>query len=196
MRKAVAIGILLLTASACDRAEGEASQAAPSHDGLRTGSASADLNGFRHELSIDPSGFFMPVSEARAGVWRLNHIAVSDRGALAAWEAGGRSETYAPIMFQFDDATSPERVDESGRTFSAVTARVLPDAYEITDQRVRFRGRAPGIGPVTFDGVLDADGVETAQRRLGGIEAAALTGTLTVNGQVFQNQSFTWWMGD
>lgn len=196
MRKGVVIGVLLLVAAACDRAGTERDQTPPGEDRPQVEAASGDVTGFSHDLSVDPSGFYMPVSEARAGVWRLDHIAVSDAAALAAWEGGERAETFAPIMMQFDDATSPVSVNELGGEYHQVTARVLPEAYEVTDERVRFRGRAPGVGLVTFDGVLNADALETAQRSLGGSDGAVLTGTLTVGGQVFEGQSFLWWMGD
>ncbi len=188
MRNAILAGLAALAATACER---------PAEDAHRPEQgAETALAGFRHEQSVDLSGYYLPMTAIQAGNWRLHHIAMSDTAGFSAWEGGERPETYGPVMLQFDDVSSPTGTNELGGEYHTVTARVLPEAYEVTDERVRFRGQAPGVGQVSFEGALDADALETAQRNLGGSEAPVLTGTLTVGGRVFEGQRFRWWMGD
>lgn len=195
MRNVILAGLAVLAVAACERPAEDAARPEQGAESapLRTGGT---LAGFRHEQAADLSGYYLPVTEVRAGPWRLHHIAMSDTAGFSAWEGGERPETYGPVMLQFDDVTSPTGTNELGGEYHTVTARLLPEAYEVTDERVRFRGRAPGVGLVTFDGALDADALEMAQRNLGGSEGPVLTGTLTVGGRVFEAQRFRWWMGD
>ncbi|MDI6624965.1 MAG: hypothetical protein QME55_09565 [Brevundimonas sp.] len=149
---------------------------------------------FSHALTADISGYYMPAEPVRIGQWSLDHLFVGQASEFESWEGGSRSDTFAPVMIQFDDASSPMVATELGEAHS-VTARVLPTRYEVTDASVMFEGRSPEQGRVTFDGRLDADALATSKRNLGG-DGVVLTGTLTAGGRTVENVRLRWWMGD
>lgn len=195
MRHVILAGLAVLAVAACERPAGHGGQPEQAVEASPSQPETA-LAGFRYEQTVDLSGYYLPVTTIQAGNWRLNHLAMSDAPGFSAWEGGERPETYGPVMLQFDDVTSPTGTNELGGEYHTETVRVLPEAYEVADERVRFRGRAAGVGVVTLEGVMDADALEMAQRNLGGSEGPVLTGTLTVGGRVFEGQRFRWWMGD
>lgn len=192
MRNFIMSGLVLVAVAACDRPARETGEPEPTP----SEQGEAALAGFQHGQTVDLSGYYLPLTPVQAGNWRLHHIAMSDARGFEVWQGGERSQTYGPVMLHFDDVSSPTGTNELGGEYHEVTARVLPDAYEITDERVRFRGQAPGVGTVTFEGRLDAGELELAQRNLGGTEGVVLTGTLSAGGRVFEGQQFRWWMGD
>jgi hypothetical protein len=149
---------------------------------------------FSHATTADISGYYMPAEPVRIGQWSLDHVFVGQASEFETWEGGARSETFAPVMIQFDDATSPMVSTELGEAHS-VTARVLPARYEVTDTSVSFEGRSPELGEVTFDGRLDPEALATSKRNLGG-DGAVMTGTLTADGQTVNDVRLRWWMGD
>ncbi|HZW15275.1 MAG TPA: hypothetical protein VFF66_03360 [Brevundimonas sp.] len=149
---------------------------------------------FSHAQTADVSGYYMPSEPVRIGKWHLDHLFLGQTAEFAGWEGGSRSATFAPVMIQFDDATSPMVQTELGEA-PAVTARVLPTRYEVTDTAVRFEGETPELGRVRFEGRLDQGALATARRNLGG-DGVVLTGTLTAGGQTIRNVRLTWWMGD
>ena len=195
MRKWIIVGVAALAVAACERQAAEPPvEAAPAEaEGVE---ASERLSGFSHEITQDVSGYYMPATPAQVGTWRLRNISILPESDMAAWEGGERSEVYGPVMIEFDDSASPTGVNELGQEYYSETARVLPEAYEITDTRVRFRGRSPEVGIVTLEAELDGDALGLARRNLGSSEGPVLTGTLTVGDQTFEGQSFSWWMGD
>lgn len=137
---------------------------------------------FSHALPEDISGYYRPAEPVRIGVWSLGHVFIGQSAAFGTWEGGRSDAALAPVMLEFEDA--------DGRTI-----RVLPTAYAVTTSRVRFEGRSPELGPVAFEGRLDPAALATARRNLGD-EAAALTGTLTVDGVTRPGVRLRWWMGD
>ena len=149
---------------------------------------------FSHATTADLSGYYMPVEPVRIGQWSLDHVFVGQTAEFESWEGGSRSETFAPVMLQFDDATSPMVQTELGEAHS-VTARVLPARYAVTDTAVRFEGQSPELGRVTFDGTFDQGALATARRNLGG-DGVVLTGSLTAGGQTVRGVKLMWWMGD
>ena len=149
---------------------------------------------FSHALTVDASGYFIPVTEPSFGKWRLRAIAVGQATDFAAWEAGNRSSTWAPIMIEFEDTTSPMVQTELGEARSG-QARVLPTSYAVTDTAVRFTGLSPELGEVRFEGTLNPDALATSRRNLGD-EGAVLTGSLTANGTTIGMVSLRWWAGD
>ena len=195
MRKWIIVGVAALAGAACERQAAEPPvEAAPAEaEGVE---ASERLSGFSHEITQDVSGYYMPATPVQVGTWRLRNISILPESDMAAWEGGERGEVYGPIMIEFDDSASPTGVNELGQEYYSETARVLPEAYEITDTRVRFRGRSPEVGIVTLEAELDGDALGLARRNLGSSEGPVLTGTLTVGDQTFEGQSFSWWMGD
>ncbi|MGV8929783.1 MAG: hypothetical protein ACOH1E_08515 [Brevundimonas sp.] len=174
--------LLLLAVTSCDRpADTE-------------GAASAPVPAFSHGMSADLSGYYMPAGDVRVGKWSFDHVFVGQAAEFEAWEAGDRTGTFAPVMFQFDDATSPMVQTEIGETHS-ITARVLPTRYSVTDTRIRFEGRSTELGPVNFEGVLDPGALATARRNLGD-EGVVLTGTLKVGDAPARTVQLRWWGGD
>ena len=184
---ALSLGIAM-TAVGCDKPK-EAG-AAPEAAAPATPAAPA----FSHALTVDASGYFMPVTAPSFGKWTLRDIAVGQATDFAAWEQGNRSSTYAPIMIEFQDENSPMVQNELGEVRSG-QARVLPTTYFVTDTAVSFTGTSPELGEVKFDGVLNADALATARRNLGD-EGAVLTGSLTANGTTVGMVSLRWWAGD
>ncbi|MFN4297746.1 MAG: hypothetical protein ACK4FB_12995 [Brevundimonas sp.] len=195
MRKWIIVGAAALAVAACER---QAAQPPVDAGPTQTGATdqAGRLSGFRHDLSQDVSGYYMPATPAEVGTWRLRSISVLSQDDMDAWEGGQQGELYGPIMIEFDNVTSPTGVNELGQEYYSQTARVLPEAYDVTDTRVRFRGRSPEVGIVTLDAELDGDALGLARRDLGSSEGPVLTGTLTVGERVFEGQQFRWWMGD
>lgn len=149
---------------------------------------------FRSDLSGDISGYYMPTVEVRAGDWLLRNAFIGQEADFAGWEGGTRRGVFAPMMFEFEDVTSPMTATELGEVRSG-QIRVLPSRYEVTDGRVVFEGRADGVGVVSFNGRLDGDALATARRNLGD-ESPVLVGTLSVGGRKFDGVRFRWWAGD
>ena len=174
-----ALGLLLL--ASCDR-PGAPAEAPPA--------AAA----YSHTMSADLSGYYMPAGEVRVGKWSLDHIFVGQAQDFRGWEGGSRSETFGPVMLQFEDVTSPMVQTEIGET-RGVSARVLPTAYSVSDTAISFQGRSPELGPVRFDGVLDPGALATSRRNLGD-EGVVVKGTLKVGDGPAQNVQLRWWAGD
>ncbi|MBA3048249.1 hypothetical protein [Brevundimonas sp.] len=175
--------VALFAVASCDRPDRKA-EAPPA----------ATAPAFSHEMSGDLSGYYMPASEVRIGKWSFDHIFVGQAHEFQAWEGGDRSETFGPVMLQFDDVTSPMVQTEIGEARS-VTARVLPTAYTVTDNRISFEGRSAELGAVRFEGALDPGALATARRNLGD-EGVVVTGRLTVGDAPAQNVQLRWWAGD
>ena len=194
MRKWIIVGAAALAVAACERQAAEPPVEAEPVEA--EAEASERLSGFSHEITQDVSGYYMPATPVQVGTWRLRNISILPESDMASWEVGERNEVYGPVMIEFDDSASPTGVNELGQEYYSETARVLPEAYEITDTRVRFRGRSPEVGIVTLEAELDGDALGLARRNLGSSEGPVLTGTLTVGDQTFEGQSFSWWMGD
>jgi hypothetical protein len=178
----LAAALFALTAASCDRPP--ATPEAPTPPAA----------GFAHAMTSDLSGYYMPAGEVSAGKWRLDHLFIGQTAEFESWEGGARSDPFAPVMLQFDDATSPMVETELGETHS-VTARVLPTSYAVSDTAVSFAGQSPEIGRVTFEGRLDPGALATARRNLGG-DGVVMTGRLTVGDQAIDGVRMTWWMGD
>lgn len=173
---------LVLAAAACDRPAEPADAPAPA------------ATAFSHSATGDLSGYYMPLSDVRIGKWNLDHVFVGQAAEFRSWTGGDRNTTFAPVMLQFDDVTSPMVETELGEARS-VTARVLPTRYAVSDDRVRFEGTSPELGRVSFDGRLDQGALATSRRNLGD-EGVVLTGTLTAGGQTVRGVRLRWWMGD
>lgn len=183
MRTRLTVAAALLAALAVTACEGPSAPA-----------EAPPATGFSHSTTADISGYYMPADAVRIGQWSLDHLFVGQASEFEAWEGGARSETFAPVMLQFDDASSPTVATELGETHS-VTARVLPSRYEVTDTTVSFVGRSPELGRVVFEGRLDPEALATSRRNLGG-DGVVMTGTLTAGNQTVGDVRLRWWMGD
>ncbi|MDP3800756.1 hypothetical protein [Brevundimonas sp.] len=149
---------------------------------------------FSYASTGDLSGYYMPASDVRVGKWSLDHVFVGQAAEFRLWTGDDSSATFAPVMLQFDDVTSPMVQTELGEARS-VTARVLPTRYAVSDDRLRFEGTSPELGRVSFEGRLDPGALATSRRNLGD-EGVVLTGTLTAGGQTVRDVRLRWWMGD
>lgn len=147
-----------------------------------------------YAASGDVSGYYMPLDPVRSGKWSLHHVFLGQAAEFEAWRNDGRSATFAPVMLQFEDATSPVVQTEVGEGRS-VTARVLPTRFTVNDAQVRFEGRSAELGTVIFDGRLDQGALATARRNLGD-EGVVLTGSLKIGDGRPQAIRLRWWMGD
>lgn len=175
----IVVALAGLAVASCDSGREPAAPAAP----VFTNSASGDL-----------SGYYLPIDETRVGKWALDHVFVGQAAEFQSWQGGERATTFAPLMLQFEDTTSPMTQTEMGEARS-VTARVLPTLYVVNDSEVRFEGRSPELGRVMFNGRLDQGALATARRNLGD-EGAVLTGSLKVGDAPAQAVRMRWWMGD
>ncbi|MGX1587856.1 hypothetical protein [Brevundimonas diminuta] len=160
---------LALTVAACDRG------AAPD----KTAQATA----FKHDLPEDVSGYYIPTTAVQVGDWRLHHLFLGQVPDFMAWRDGQRTAGFAPIMMEF------EAGDKARRT------RLIPTAYDVTEDRVRFVATSRDLGAVSFEGRLDQDALAKARRNLGD-QGVVLEGTLKVGGRTFDGVSMRWWAGD
>lgn len=160
---------LVLTVAACDRG------AAPD----KTAQATA----FKHDLPEDVSGYYIPTTAVQVGDWRLHHLFLGQVPDFMAWRDGQRTAGFAPIMMEF------EAGDKARRT------RLIPTAYDVTEDRVRFEATSRELGAVSFDGGLDQDALAKARRNLGD-QGVVLKGRLKVGGRTFDGVSMRWWAGD
>lgn len=155
----------------------------------------APVAGFHHSGNFDAAGYYMPTQTIRVGSWELQQMGVGAVSDFAAWEQGDRTSTFGPIVLEFADTSSPMQVNELGTETHAVRARILPSAYSMDGKVLRFAGRDPKLGAVTFEGTLDAAAMANAKAQ-GASEQPVLTGVLTVGDNTYANTKFTFYAGD
>jgi hypothetical protein len=180
-RLALLIGAAL-TLAACD--------GPPASQGAAAPAAAA----FSHDLSLDASGYYLALDPVVVGDWRLHHLFVGQAQEFDAWEGGRRDAAFGPVMIEFEDQASPMIANELGEA-RAGRSRVLPTTYRVDDRTVRFEGVSRALGPVSFEGRLNADRLEAARRSLGD-DGVVLAGTLKVGERTFDGVRFRWWAGD
>jgi len=174
MRRYGAILLTVLALAACDDFK-----PAPAAKGPASAPAATT---FKHEISGDLSGYYIPAAPISVDGYRVKALFLGQSADFAAWEGGSKSDTFAPVMIEFEKD-------------GAETIRVLPKTYEVSDGRVRFEGTDPRLGNVAFNGTLDQGALATARRNLGD-EAPVLTGTVRAGGTAFGGQKFRWYGGD
>lgn len=184
---------ILLALTGCENAGTPDKPSASPETPTGSGSPVAG-NAFVHSARGDLSGYYLPVSDVAIGSLRLDHIFLGQAFEFEAWERGETSSTFAPVMLQFDDVSSPKVATELGESHS-VSVRVLPTRYSVTEDAIRFAGRSDELGSVSFNARLDPEALATARRNLGD-EGAVLTGTLVAGGRRFDNVRFRWYGGD
>lgn len=195
---AIAIVAAMIVLTGCKRPE-EPPAAAPAEpqvaEPAEPVAAPSVPEGFQHDPAFDASGYFMTQTPVQAGNYKLRHIAIGAPSDFAQWEAGGRT-VFGPILFHFDDVTSPKQTNELGGEAHTVSTRVLPQSYRFTPGDVTFRGVDPKLGEVVFSGSFD-EAAFTAARQNGGSDGApVLMGSLQVGGERIRNISFSYWVGD
>lgn len=157
------------------------------------------IEGFTHAPGEDLFGYYFPTRPVQVGNYRLDNIHIGGAMDFAAWERGERTATYAPVMLEFSDVTSPIATNELGQEFHQRIIRVLPSAYRLGEGDFRFVGSHPDIGDVWIDGMIDLAQLKS-ERDQGGLpqdEASPLLTTATQIGpEAFRNLSFVWFGGD
>jgi hypothetical protein len=189
--RVIALAVAAL-AAACSRPADTPTKPPP---GRATAQASPPVaTGFSHQPRFDAFGYYSPDREVTVGDRRFSVIAIGGGDQFDAWERGERQAAYAPVMIVFDQATAPARVGPDVPTDAGAT-RVMPDAYVVSDREIRFEGRDPKLGRVSFRGALDRKALAGAQADPSG-SGVVLTGTLQIGRQRIENLNFTWFGGD
>src|SRR5689334_19353081 len=125
--------------------------------------SAGDLHGFAWNTRADLFGYYMPSTEIRFGNFVLDNFAVGDASSFRDFAAGKfKDKPYAPVMFAFNDTTSPKVEGETGDRYKNA-ARVLPTAYALSGNALRFVGTDKQVGAVTFTGTFDLKAVKAAQ---------------------------------
>jgi hypothetical protein len=150
---------------------------------------------FRHDASLEVFGYYLPAQKVMSGPYRLRNISLGSEDDFRNWEANHRLATYAPVMLEFDDTSSPRTTGETGAEGYAETVRVLPDRYAVGDDGVSFEGHDAKLGAVSFKGRFDAHGFAAAKRG-DAPQAVVLIGEVKVGGKNFPETRFTWFGGD
>ncbi|WP_029087282.1 hypothetical protein [Brevundimonas aveniformis] len=156
----------------------------------------APVQGFAHQAGADLFGYYLPASDVQIDNLKLSHFHLGRDVDFNEWEqAQGRGATnFAPVMFQFDDLSSPTVANELGGQTPEVIVRVVPTGYGISDSVVRFAGQDPTLGLVTFEGNFIRPTFD--QVRADGGDDIVLSGTLTIGDHIYEGQSFSWTGGD
>ncbi|MES2033649.1 MAG: hypothetical protein V4466_05690, partial [Pseudomonadota bacterium] len=131
----------------------------------------------------------------QAGNYRLTHIGVGAPSDFSQWEDGDRASVFGPILFQFEDVTSPRTTNEMGGESHAVSVRVLPQAYDLQPGKLAFKGTDPKLGAVVFDGVLDEAALAAAKAD-GASAGPVLRGTLKVGDAPARQVALNYFVGE
>ncbi|MDP3852650.1 hypothetical protein [Phenylobacterium sp.] len=158
--------------------------------------ADPTFTGFKHDQKQDLFGYYYPTGEVKVGgKYKLDHLHIAGPIGFGDWVAGKRTKTYGPVMMEFQDITSPARTNALGNTSYSVKLRVLPTAYALNDEMVRFVGKDDKLGEVRLDAKIDAAALKTAQLK-GKDAPPVITGALQVGDTPFKTVTFTWRGGD
>ncbi len=150
---------------------------------------------FQRSLDQDVFGYFLPKQPIGSGDYVLRSLSLGDLTEFEAFEAGENEiEGYAPIMMEFDDASSPEQTNELGQTYYEKSVRALPSAYRLTRHAIAFSSTTEDLGAVTFEGKIDLAALEQAMNDRS--EKVVITGDLSFAGKLFQDVQFVYFGGD
>ncbi|HRH20331.1 MAG TPA: hypothetical protein PLE81_06780 [Brevundimonas sp.] len=196
MRRLLHLLAVAVLVQACGAGADDSPSAPPPPEAVEPPGPPA-VEGFAHQSGADLFGYYLPVSDVQIGDLKLSHLHLGDEAAFADWEqARGQGPTnFAPVLFQFDDLSSPTIANELGGQTPEVIVRVLPTGYGISERMVRFAGTDPTLGEVRYEGQF----VQPAfhDRRSGAAPTEpVLRGTLTIGGRIYEGQSFIWFAGD
>jgi hypothetical protein len=156
----------------------------------------ADKRPFVHQAGADLSGYYVPVRPARFGRYQLNHLYVGGAEAFAAWEAGRRDPTRAPVLLVFDDTASAASRDGLGAPAYAVHIQVQPSSYRVDKDSLRFSGRSTAIGEIEFIAKVDGRALKAARADQPDASPDTLSGTLKIAGKTLENMTLSWFSGD
>ena len=154
------------------------------------------FTGMRRPRGDEQFGYYLPVNEVKVGDYRLDNLHVAGQMGFNDWETGQRTKTYAPVMLEFVDITSPARKNALGNVVYSVKLKVLPNAYAVTDERIRLVGKHPKLGDVRLDVKLDPVALKKTKGVKGKDGLTVATGALQVGDTPFKDVAFTWRGGD
>ena len=154
------------------------------------------FTGMRRPRGDEQFGYYLPVNEVKVGDYRLDNLHVAGQMGFNDWETGQRTKTYAPVMLEFVDITSPARKNALGNVVYSVKLKVLPNAYAVTDERIRLVGKHPKLGDVRLDVKLDPVALKKTKSVKGKDGLTVATGALQVGDTPFKDVAFTWRGGD
>jgi hypothetical protein len=207
MRASMILAVAVLALAACNQKPAEPktgadtvnlpAAVAPASTSAPTPPQQPGAGGFTHDKGADLFGYFLPASEVKVGSWKLTALSVGSEDEFAKWEAGQRTATYSPVMFEFEDVTSPLKANELGQQVHTRSVRVLASAYAISGAKLAFSGQDPAVGPVAFSGVIDLAALK-ASKAAGpnGGPATIVKGDLKIGAASFNGLAFTWFGGD
>lgn len=198
---ALTVGVAALT-TACsrktDKAEAPAPAAAEAPPAPAPPAAGPTVEvspGYRHEATLDASGFYLTPQPTQIGNYRLTHLGIGAPSDFQQWEKGERASVFGPILLQFDDVTSPVQTNEMGGESHTVSLRVLPQAYSLTAGKVTFKGADPMVGEVLFSGQFDPAALAQA-RNEGSSQGPVLRGLLKVGDAPARPVAMVYFVGE
>ncbi len=158
--------------------------------------ADPSFTGLTRPKGDEQFGYYLPANEVKIGHYRLDHLHIAGQQGFNDWESGQRTKTYAPVMLEFVDVTSPSRVNALGNTVYSVKLKVLPTAYLVSDDHVRLVGSHPKLGEVRLDAKIDPAMLKKSKSAKGKNGETVAAGALQVGDTPFNNVAFTWRGGD
>src|SRR5213075_2781669 len=129
------------------------------------------------------------------GTLRLTRISVGAPSDFAAWEGGEREEVFGPIVFEFEDQSSPIENKENGERHS-IRVEVKPLAYRLEPGRFAFHGKDAKLGEVDFEGAFDTPALAQARANGNSEGKPVLTGQISAGGKKFPAVKLDYWAGD
>lgn len=191
--------LALVLLAACDNKT--APPAAPAEEKTAAAPATpaeATPPSFKHDATVDLSGFYYTETAVQHGNWKLVSLDIGQSSDFADWEAGKRTTTFAPIFLAFEDVSSPTAENELGQTYHTVSFRLLPDSYSADGQALSFRAKDARLGEVVLWLVPDLGGLKTAKTAgpNGGFSDPVLRGSLEIGGERIRNISFIYHPGE
>lgn len=172
--------------------ESPASEASPAVEPI---AEPEDLDDRTYAVQGELAGYYLPNGDIGIGPVMLDHIAI---GMAFEFEQylDGSEDAYPPLVLMFEDRSSPTGVGELGNTYYEVTHVFEPSHFVVTDTTLALWGRHDVLGQITFDGVFDSAQVAHMQAGYPHLAETALTGSITLGDQTFENVTFQGWLGD
>lgn len=197
MRSALVATVAVVLLAGCGQsAETTKSEAAAAAVPPPAVAVDPSFTGFTKPKGDDQFGYYLPAAEVKVGDYRLDHLHIAGQQGFGDWERGERTKTYGPVMLEFVDITSPARKNALGNVTYSVKLKVLPDAYAVTDDRVRLVGKHPKLGDVRMDVKIDPAALKKSKATKGKDGVTVATGALQVGDAPFKDVAFTWRGGD
>lgn len=172
--------------------EPAASDASPAMEAIAEPVSLADRT---YAVEGELAGYYLPNSDIGIGPVMLDHIAIGMAFEFAQY-LDGADDAFPPLVVMFEDRSSPSGENELGGTYYEVAHYFEPSHFVVTDATLAFWGRHDVLGQVTFEGVFDTAQVAHMQAGDPHLAETALTGTMTISDQTFENVTFQGWLGD